>query len=52
MSNPSDQLSDEQPESLFGQAENEHEFEQKTGFANRSVTGGKGPGLASENEKE
>jgi hypothetical protein len=52
MSNPTDKLNEEQTESPFGQSENEHEFEAQAGFANRSITGGKGPGLVSEGESE
>jgi len=52
MSNPSDQLNEEQSESPFGQAENELESELKAGFTSRSVTGGKGPGLVRESENE
>jgi hypothetical protein len=52
MSNPSDRLIEEQTESPFGQLENEHEFEANAGFASRSITGGKGPGLVSEDENE
>ena len=50
MSNPSDQLNEEQSESPLGQAENELESELKAGFTSRSVTGGKGPGLVRESE--
>ncbi len=52
MSNPGDQLNEEQAESSFGQPENEHEFEAKAGFASRGVTGGKGPGFVSDSENE
>jgi hypothetical protein len=48
MSNSTEKLNEEQTESPFGQSENEHEFEAKAGFASRSVTGGKGPGVVSE----
>ena len=48
MSNPSDQFNEEQNESPFGQTENEHEFEASGAFAGRGVTGGKGPGVVSE----
>ena len=51
MNNPGDQLNEEQSESPFGELENEHEFEAAAGFAPRSVTGGKGPGMV-ENEGE
>lgn len=52
MSNPTDRLNEEQPESLLDNTQNEHEFEGKAVFSNRSVTGGKGPGFVSESENE
>ena len=52
MSNLNEQLNDEQKESPFSQLEVEHEFEGHTGFTAHAITGGKGPGLVSENENE
>ncbi|QNI32418.1 hypothetical protein H7849_26165 [Alloacidobacterium dinghuense] len=52
MNNPNEQLNEQESESLFGQAEPEIEFEMNAGFASRSITGGKGPGVVSEGESE
>jgi hypothetical protein len=52
MSNLNEQLNDEQNESPFSQLENEHDFEAKAKFLSHAITGGKGPGLVSENENE
>jgi hypothetical protein len=52
MNNPNEQLKEQETESLFGHAEPEIEFELNAGFASRSVTGGKGPGVVSEGESE
>jgi len=52
MSDPNEQLNEQQTESSFGQAEPEIEFELNAGISNHSVTGGKGPGFISEGENE
>jgi hypothetical protein len=52
MSIPIDPLNEEQKESPFGDSENEHEFEAHAGFTAHGITGGKGPGFASESESE
>ena len=52
MSNPNDQLNDEQSESLFDQSENEPEPKAKTGFTAHGITGGKIPHMVGDAESE
>ena len=52
MSNPSDQLNDEQTESSFEQPENEPEVKGKSRFKSFSITGGKIPARSNEVEGE
>jgi hypothetical protein len=52
MNNPNEQLNEQESESLLGQAKPEIEFEMNAALASRGVSGGKGPGLVSEDESK